>query len=326
MLVISTSCALLSEEEYAKMTSHNLYETLSYNQYLEVFKLKNFSSEVKKQKIGVDEQLEIAKSFYKEYEAKKVEAGVNNELKEEVTQRLLEPLPLEFDWRKSNPSCFNKYPIKAQLYCGSCYSFSATYVLAKRFCISEKNKDGLYNLDLSPQDLLECDSRHHKCEGGIIPHTWEYLESSGVVTEYCKPYYSGKEPPYVGTCKQYCQDYRFSYTKFKARKYTLVMKYDNEEIKKEIRSRGPVSSFIEAYDDLSSYKGGIYRRSPYDRSEPEGHAISLIGWGYDAMSRTQYWIVANSWGKDWGEDGYFRIPFGESKIAKYACASDPEIY
>ena len=324
ILVISAS-SLLTEEEYTAITSHNIFETLSYNEYVEVFKNKANWGENKG--LSAEEHLAIAKSYHQEYENKKANEGVDKEfLKEEILGRQLQPLPLEWDWRKANPDCFTKYPIKDQAYCGSCFSFATTYVLAKRFCINEKNKSGLYNLDLSPQDLLECDYRHSKCQGGVLPHTWEYLESTGVVLESCKPYYSGREPPYVGSCKQFCENWRLSYTKYKARKYTMVTKYSEEDIKKEIRFRGPVSSFVEAYGDLATYKGGIYRRSPYDRSDPEGHAISLIGWGYDAVQRTNYWIVANSWGSGWGEGGYFRIPFGECKIAIFAIASDPEIY
>ena len=182
----------------------------------------------------------------------------------------------------------------------------------------------MYNIDLSPQDILECDSRHDKCEGGVIPHTWEYLELIGVVLESCKPYYSGIDPPYVRSCQLYCENWRIPYTRYRAKRYSMVSKYFEEEIKREIKEKGPMSSFINAYDSLSTYKGGVYRKSSTDYSKPEGHAITLVGWGYDYSLRTQYWIVANSWGSTWGEQGYFRIAFGDSEIAKFAIASDPD--
>lgn len=321
ILVLSVS-SLLTEEEYSLMTAHNDFQTLSYSEYVEIFKNKPSWGE---NGIGsAEEQLSLVKNFETEYKNKIAENAVDQEfLKEEITKRSLPALEREFDWKKANPACFAN-PIKDQQFCGSCYSFSATFVLAKRMCINEKNKSGIYNLDLSPQDLLECDFKHKKCHGGILPQTWEYLETEGVTTEACKPYYSGAEPPYVGNCKRFCQDWRLSYTKYKAKKFTNVVYYTDSEIKQEIRNRGPVSSFIEAFEDLHTYKTGLYRHRYGNK--PEGHAISIVGWGYDATERVEYWIVANSWGAAWGENGYFRIPFGDSKIAIYALASSPDLY
>lgn len=58
-----------------------------------------------------------------------------------------------------------------------------------------------------------------------------------------------------------------------------------------------------------------------------GHAVKIIGWGKETKDdgvETEFWIVQNSWGKDWGEDGYFRIAFGECGIDSFATSIEPK--
>ena len=69
------------------------------------------------------------------------------------------------------------------------------------------------------------------------------------------------------------------------------------------------------FEDLLNYQSGIY--SHRDGTIIGAHAILLVGWGKigsDAESE-EYWEVKNSWGTDWGEDGYFRIRMGDSETA-----------
>ena len=66
------------------------------------------------------------------------------------------------------------------------------------------------------------------------------------------------------------------------------------------------------YKDFMSYKKGVYTHET--GSVMGGHAVKILGWGHDDKSGLDYWICANSWGPKWGEDGYFRIAFGECGI------------
>ncbi|KPJ21130.1 Cathepsin B-like cysteine proteinase 4 [Papilio machaon] len=66
------------------------------------------------------------------------------------------------------------------------------------------------------------------------------------------------------------------------------------------------------YQDFFHYRDGVYRRSYHGNNELKGfHSVRIIGWGEDRGDR--YWLVANSWGRQWGENGYFRIARGSNE-------------
>ncbi|RCN52252.1 papain family cysteine protease [Ancylostoma caninum] len=76
----------------------------------------------------------------------------------------------------------------------------------------------------------------------------------------------------------------------------------------EIMTRGPVATTYDVYRDFSYYKGGVYIHT--EGQKTGAHAVKIIGWGKE--KDVPYWLVANSWNTDWGEDGYFRILRGEN--------------
>jgi cathepsin X len=78
----------------------------------------------------------------------------------------------------------------------------------------------------------------------------------------------------------------------------------------EIYQRGPITCAMGIPDDFLNYTGGIYwDKSGYDDYD---HDISITGWGVE--NGTKYWIVRNSWGSHWGEDGNFRVVRGINNI------------
>mmetsp|Transcript_58731 Transcript_58731/g.127538 ORF Transcript_58731/g.127538 Transcript_58731/m.127538 type:complete len:105 (+) Transcript_58731:1466-1780(+) len=75
-------------------------------------------------------------------------------------------------------------------------------------------------------------------------------------------------------------------------------------MKQEIFQRGPIACGIAATDNFVAYTGGIYS----EKTDTEiDHIISLVGFGKDAATGTEYWVGRNSWGSHWGENGFFRI-------------------
>jgi len=82
----------------------------------------------------------------------------------------------------------------------------------------------------------------------------------------------------------------------------------------EIYLNGPVQGSFLVYPEFQNYQNGVYRH--YSSSNQGRHFIKIIGWGLEPPNDTPYWIVANSWGPLWGENGFFKILRGsdESEI------------
>jgi cathepsin B len=235
----------------------------------------------------------------------------------EITYTLnnVDDLPENFDSREQWPECI--HPIRNQGHCGSCWAHAASEVLSDRFCIAS---NGAVNVVLSPEDMVSCDWLDHGCNGGILTTSWAYLKFFGIVTDTCKPYSSGDGK--VEWCKllsKKCLNDNETYKKYHASSFYSLNSID--AIKQNLYSNGPVETGFSVYDDFLSYKSGVYRKGPSAKMLG-GHAVKIVGWGKE--SNTEYWIVANSWGEVWGEQGFFKIAFRECGIEN-VIAGDPKL-
>ena len=226
-------------------------------------------------------------------------------------------IPDEFDARAQWPGLI--HPIRNQEKCGSCWAFGAVESLGDRFAIATNASSPV----LSPEDLVSCDELSLGCLGGFISMAWRYIESVGVVTERCFPYAAGdgNAPPCPpkGQCVSKSAEYKKYRTSDHYRLDTV------EDIQKAIIFGGPVEGGFEVHQSFMHYKSGVYSREWWKFWDPElgGHAIKILGWGN--QNGTDYWLVANSWGTDWGLDGYFKIKKGvnECDIESSVYAGDP---
>jgi hypothetical protein len=93
-----------------------------------------------------------------------------------------------------------------------------------------------------------------------------------------------------------------------------------EDIMTEIMTNGPVQATFVVHEDFFMYSGGVYENTDLARNKGssytgEGyHSVRLIGWGEDSSTgrSVKYWLAANSWGPEWGENGFFRILRGQN--------------
>ena len=89
-----------------------------------------------------------------------------------------------------------------------------------------------------------------------------------------------------------------------------------------LNEKRPVETGFNVYADFMSYKGGIYVHE--SGSLQGGHAVVILGFGTE--DDVNYWICQNSWGPNWGENGYFRIKMGECGIDSDCYAGSPRLY
>ncbi|KAK2945885.1 putative Cathepsin B [Blattamonas nauphoetae] len=218
-------------------------------------------------------------------------------------------LPIEFDSRLVWPDTL--VGVGDQGDCGSCWAFAVTTVIANRFAIRG------YKLGpLSPQDLVSCDTDDYGCAGSELYPAWNWVYGHGAATEECIPYVSGSGR--VPMCPSTCADG----TKIKRYQPGSIDRVEGEQkMMKELQERGPIHANMYTYQDLGYYKSGIY--SHKTGSWTGGHAVVVIGWGVE--NDVPYWIIQNSWGKLWGENGYFRMRRGTDEcniesLPVFACS------
>ncbi|MBN3280377.1 TINAL protein, partial [Polyodon spathula] len=220
--------------------------------------------------------------------------------------------------------------------CAASWAFSTAAVASDRISIQSM---GHMTPMLSPQNLISCDTRNQGgCRGGQIDGAWWYLRRRGIVTEDCYPFSSSKtdsasqRPPCmmhsqsVGRGKRQatarCPSQSSSTNDIYQSTPAYRISSNEKEIMKEIMDNGPVQAILEVYEDFFVYKSGVYRHSPVNNNKPPQfrkhgtHSVKITGWGEERGyngERSKYWIAANSWGINWGENGYFKIARGENE-------------
>lgn len=217
-----------------------------------------------------------------------------------------------FDPRQIFSDCTHE--IIDQGTCGSSYAIATAHALGDRFCRSGKREAAR----LSPQPILSCDTQNFGCTGGYVYNALQFLQEYGSVTEDCVPYssYNGR----VEECPHRCRGGGYL-NQYACKKDTIrELSYDIEGIKEEIATKGPIGITMAIYDDFMYYQSGIYRHI-YGKSPIGRHAVRLIGYG--VQNGENFWICANSWTESWGEEGYFRIAFGECEVEEDVWTCDP---
>ncbi|EFA74631.1 hypothetical protein PPL_11599 [Heterostelium album PN500] len=211
-------------------------------------------------------------------------------------------VPNSFDSRTNWPGCVHAVLNQGQ--CGSCWAFAASESLSDRLCIASQ---GAINVTLSPQALVSCDIEFNQgCNGGIPQMAWEYLELHGIPTDSCFPYTSGNGT--APDCQKECSD-GSKYQLYKGKTFTLKTCSSVAAIQANVFAYGPIEGTMDVYQDFMSYTSGVYVMTPGSKLLG-GHAIKIVGWGTDSTSGLDYWIVQNSWGSDWGMNGFFWIQRG----------------
>ena len=146
------------------------------------------------------------------------------------------------------------------------------------------------------------------CQGGNHLTQWiaQAEPGGGRVARWADPYNgNGNDVNACGTVD--AKAIKFSVTKGSVYKIPVGAV---ETMKTQIYAGGSIGAGCDVYKDLSAYSGGVYIKSSDDYTG--AHAVALVGWGTDGG--VDYWHLANSWGKGWGESGYGRIRRGTNEV------------
>lgn len=206
-------------------------------------------------------------------------------------------------------------------------------MLESRLRILTNNK---FDTPLSVQWALSCSFYTEGCDGGFPTLLNKFISEFDIVPESCMPYQGSNTE-----CNDKCSDT----TRVSVNDYYYVGGYygasDEENMMKELRARGPIIGNLEPRMDFSLYKSGVYSTVPHrDDEEPINsinmresnkvwekvdHSTLIVGWGEE--NGEKYWKALNSWGNDWGENGFYRIRRGvdDSSIESMAEAAVPYI-
>jgi cathepsin H len=102
-----------------------------------------------------------------------------------------------------------------------------------------------------------------------------------------------------------------------------ITAYDETELTLAVAFTGPVSIAYQVLDDFSDYSGGVYSNKKCQHGpDTVNHAVLAVGYGVNSKG-IEYWIMKNSWGADWGLDGYFWIERNKNMCGLAVCNSYP---
>lgn len=207
----------------------------------------------------------------------------------------LKALPVSVDWRKKNVIT----KVKNQGMCGSCWAFSSTENIESYVALNSTTLG-----ELSPQNLVSCDANPKHCGGsggcgGSIPElAFQYVMSNGLASETDYPYVSG------GTSNdEVC---RPNVKKTASITGMMKLKENNyEAVMNALATVGPLAINIDAIP-MQAYGGGLFTGCAIDDTHID-HVVQLVGYGHDNDFNQDYWLIRNSWGTTWGEEGYMKL-------------------
>jgi cathepsin H len=223
---------------------------------------------------------------------------------------LLDRAPF-WDWREHH----GVSPVKNQGKCGSCWTFSTVGSLEAH----EMIKYGDFT-SLSEQQLVDCagDFDNHGCEGGLPSHAFEYImHAGGISTEKDYPYFAADH-----NCTVKGNTFALSVPHGSVN----ITEGDENELADAIFAHGPVSIAFQVVDGFSAYTSGVYVSDTCKNSTADvNHAVVAVGYGTCPKTGLDYWIVKNSWGADWGDQGFFKIQRGVNMCGVAVCNSFPAV-
>jgi len=232
----------------------------------------------------------------------------------------LAPYPPRIDWRDVKGRNFVS-PVEVQGNCGSCVAFAVAGAVDGRLRVwldvayNDPNTDRFK--ELSVAQLAFCGGQQGICGNGWHPSgALQYCTQTGLAPEASFPYTDHEQACNLGG------DWETKLTRISG----WAPVWSTDEMKRLLSEQydggprpaagGALVAGFQVYEDFLAYKSGVYTHQ--SGSKLGGHAVCVVGYDDDK----QAWLAKNSWGTDWGEQGFFWIGYGQCGIDQPMWAVD----
>jgi len=214
--------------------------------------------------------------------------------KTNVLRPKVQATPSFFDWREKGAVT----AVKDQGQCGSCWAFSVTENIESMWILAGKANN---TINLSPQQIVDCDTSDDGCEGGNPPTAYDYVISAGGMEPIVDYPYTAED----GNCNFNSGDVVAKISNWQWATET----YSETDIQQNMLSWGPLSICVDA-EAWQDYEGGVMTWEECAWINVLDHCVDLIGYNATDTSNS-YWIVRNSWNTNWGVEGYIYLEMWE---------------
>jgi len=222
---------------------------------------------------------------------------IHSQPAKERTKEVTNDLPESIDWRDKGIIT----DVKNQGQCGSCWAFGTTEQIESYTALATGDL-----VQLSTQQVTSCTPNPLSCggTGGCMGSTpplgYNYVQLFGHIAEEDYPYQSGT----TSNTEECLYDLSTLTPVASITGYDNLPSNDQDAIMNHIATVGPLAISVAA-NTFKDYNGGVFDGCSYDENIQLNHSVQLVGYGSEGG--VDYWIVRNSWGPNWGEDGYIRI-------------------
>jgi len=220
----------------------------------------------------------------------------------------VDQLPDSVDWRTKSPSVITA--VKNQGGCGSCWAFGAVENMETFVALGASGKLPI----LAPQNVVSCAENPQHCggTGGCGGATAEIAfdwAKNGIAAETDYPY-QGRD----SACKK---DVKKTAT---VTGYIRLGENNYTDLVAGLANIGPMAVNVDA-NAWGSYSSGVFSGCQF-RDIDINHVVQAVGYGRDTQRNKDYWIIRNSWGRTWGEQGYMRLERHSDGDMKKWCGPD----
>ncbi|XP_042542796.1 procathepsin L-like [Dipodomys spectabilis] len=214
-----------------------------------------------------------------------------NEEEQIYPDLLFGDLPASVDWREKGYVT----PVKDQGQCNSCWAFCATGALEGQMF----KKTGKL-VSLSEQNLVDCSRpQNNGCTGGLPHLAYQYVKNNGGLDSEESYPYEAKNGP----CRYKPENSAANVTGY------VILPPSEQALMRAVATVGPIATgFHSAHSSFKYYRGGIH----YNPTCPKylTHGVVVVGYGYEGEEETEnnkYWLIKNSYGTNWGINGYAKV-------------------